>query len=268
MATRWTSTWQPLFEVHLPLVVLGDQCFGLQETRLERNKMLHSGNLTWLAGKWTRIEDVFPIKKGIFHCYVEKLLGYFFRSLWASAQHSKKNGNGTRKKKRCAKCQGVISWCKEKLVVCYPTKKSLSRDVTGAKDNILSSMYVDSKNSCRSQWVRRMTGNDNDNWWQLYTNLPSCFDLWNHPLLMVQNSNTTARLWNENSSCFKTSTPLNLEFSTIVKHQTTPYLSSFIHLQNPKEHAKSLNSIFPTKCYLNPQKFWLKVSHSALAEWI
>ena len=172
------------------------------------------------------------------------------------------------KKKRCAKCQGVISWCEEKLVVCYPTKKSLSRDVTGAKDNTLSSMYVDSKNSCRSQWVRRMTGNDNDNWWQLYTNLPSCFDLWNHPLLMVQNSNTTARLWNENSSCFKTSTPLNLEFSTIVKHQTTPYLSSFIHLQNSKEHAKSLNSIFPTKCYLNPQKFWLKVSHSALAEWI
>ncbi len=25
---------------------------------------LHSGNLTQLAGKWTRIEDVFPIKDG------------------------------------------------------------------------------------------------------------------------------------------------------------------------------------------------------------
>ena len=33
--------------------------------------ILHSGNLTWLAGKWTRIEDVFPIRNGdIPACYV------------------------------------------------------------------------------------------------------------------------------------------------------------------------------------------------------
>ena len=32
---------------------------------------LHSGKLTWLAGKWTRIEGVFPdcqLKMGKFHC--------------------------------------------------------------------------------------------------------------------------------------------------------------------------------------------------------
>ena len=33
--------------------------------RFSENSMeYHSGKLTWLAGKWTRIEDVFPIENG------------------------------------------------------------------------------------------------------------------------------------------------------------------------------------------------------------
>ena len=56
------------------------------------------------------------------------------------------------------------------------------------------------------------------------------------PAKKKQNSDSATRL------CFKTYTPVKLEFSTI-QDQTTPYVS-FIHL-NSKEHAKSLNSIFP-----------------------
>jgi len=48
----------------------------------------------------------------------------FCCSSWSIGPTFKKNGNGTRKKNRCAKCQGVISWCEEKLMVCYPTKKA------------------------------------------------------------------------------------------------------------------------------------------------
>ena len=43
---------------------------------------VHSGQLTWLAGNWTRIEDVFPIEHGdIPACYVnlpEGMVGFWF----------------------------------------------------------------------------------------------------------------------------------------------------------------------------------------------
>ena len=39
-------------------------------------RVLPSGKLTWLAGKWSRIEDVFPIENGDFPaCYVSLLEG-------------------------------------------------------------------------------------------------------------------------------------------------------------------------------------------------
>ena len=50
---------------------------------------LHSGKLTWLAGKWTRIEGVFPVENG------EILLLYWFTKgyMHMSVVLRKKTGN-------------------------------------------------------------------------------------------------------------------------------------------------------------------------------
>ena len=50
-------------------------CWGVEPGENgQKGKCLHSSKLTWQAGKWTRIEDVFPmyflLNMGIFRCYV------------------------------------------------------------------------------------------------------------------------------------------------------------------------------------------------------
>ena len=55
------SSWRPSFQVH--------GIVATPKATPTRNKVLHSNNSD---GKWTRIEDIVPIKDGdmIYHCYV------------------------------------------------------------------------------------------------------------------------------------------------------------------------------------------------------
>ena len=146
---------------------------------------------------------IFPIKKGDIPLLCWEVVGLLFCSLWSIGPTFKINmGMAPGKNSMChAPRSDFLVWWKIGGVLSY---QKAFQGMLQEQRTILYPVCMWIQKSCRSQWVRRMTGNDNDTWWQLYTNLPCSFDLRNHPLLMVQNSNTTARLWNENSLCFKT----------------------------------------------------------------